>query len=385
MNSAKLIPLATLGALGVLSAVSMPAAAHGTLEMPISRVYSCYKEGPESPKSAACRAAKEAGGSQQFYDWNGVRQGNAAGNHQQVVPNGKLCSGGDAHFRGLDLARADWSKTSIVPPVSGNYTFVWKATAPHATSYFKYYVTKDGWNPNTPLTWNDLQEFASVPGSAAQQSGDQYRMSVKLPQGKTGNHVIYSIWQRADSGEAFYACADVKFPGDTTPVPDPQWEEQSPLVANNNLPAGSTVTLRAFTPQGSDAGAYTVTLDATTGQANMWPYTLAQKVNAESSIFKIGVLQSRQRTVSIEPVKSATDNRVYRSVAHPGYRYEIDKQSPGTGGGGGGDEAWREGAAYGVGQIVSFQGRNYRCLQAHTAWAGAGWTPAATPTLWQAQ
>jgi chitinase len=44
--------------------------------------------------------------------------------------------------------------------------------------------------------------------------------------------------------------------------------------------------------------------------------------------------------------------------------------------------AWAEGTSYAVGQQVTYQGRLYRALQAHTAWPGAGWNPAATPTLW---
>lgn len=372
----KFFALAMLGTLGM--AASSAAWAHGSLEMPISRVYSCYKEGPESPKSEACKAARTVAGPQAFYDWNGVRQGDAGGNHQQVVPDGQLCSGGGAEFRGLDLARPDWTKTSIVPTASGDYTFTWKWTAAHATSYFKYYVTRNGWNPNQPLKWSDIEEFATVPGSAVQKVGDQYRMTVKLPAGRQGDHVIFSVWQRADSREAFYACSDVKFPGTGTPVPTTGWEDQGPLIANGNLAAGTTVTLRVFDPAGRDAGRHSVTLTATTGQAAAWPYTLAQKVNAESQIFKIGVLQAGSNG-SVVPAQSATTNRVYLSKGYAGYRYEIDKQAPSTGG----NSGWTEGGSYKVGQIVTYQGRSYRCLQAHTAWVGSGWTPATSPTLWQ--
>ncbi|MEN3030180.1 carbohydrate-binding protein [Chromobacterium amazonense] len=47
-------------------------------------------------------------------------------------------------------------------------------------------------------------------------------------------------------------------------------------------------------------------------------------------------------------------------------------------------DAWKEGGKYARNQVVSYQGRQYRCLQPHTAWAGAGWTPSTQPTLWQA-
>ncbi|WP_169741299.1 carbohydrate-binding protein [Andreprevotia chitinilytica] len=44
--------------------------------------------------------------------------------------------------------------------------------------------------------------------------------------------------------------------------------------------------------------------------------------------------------------------------------------------------AWQEGSTYSVGQVVSYLGNNYKALQAHTAYVGAGWNPAAATTLW---
>jgi chitinase len=44
--------------------------------------------------------------------------------------------------------------------------------------------------------------------------------------------------------------------------------------------------------------------------------------------------------------------------------------------------SWHEGASFAAGALVTFGGKTYRCLQAHTAWTGAGWTPASTPALW---
>ena len=44
---------------------------------------------------------------------------------------------------------------------------------------------------------------------------------------------------------------------------------------------------------------------------------------------------------------------------------------------------WAEGRTYAVGASVSYGVRNYTALQAHTAYTGAGWNPAATPTLWR--
>lgn len=42
---------------------------------------------------------------------------------------------------------------------------------------------------------------------------------------------------------------------------------------------------------------------------------------------------------------------------------------------------WAVGVAYKVGDMVTYQSKQYRCLQAHTS--QAGWTPTAVPALWQ--
>ncbi|MGQ3028648.1 MAG: lytic polysaccharide monooxygenase, partial [Ferrovibrionaceae bacterium] len=160
-----------LGALLVPAALS----AHGTMELPISRVYACYKEGPENPKTAACKDAKAIGGTQPFYDWNEVNQGAANGQHQALVPDGTLCAGGRDKYRGFNQARADWTTTPIVPDAGGNFTFVFYATAPHAVKSFDLYVTRSGWNPASSLKWGDLEKFASVGNPV--RDGQRYRMT----------------------------------------------------------------------------------------------------------------------------------------------------------------------------------------------------------------
>jgi chitinase len=45
--------------------------------------------------------------------------------------------------------------------------------------------------------------------------------------------------------------------------------------------------------------------------------------------------------------------------------------------------AWAEGNTYTVGQQVTYNGHLYQALVTHTAWPGAGWNPAATPSLWK--
>ncbi|MEV0586948.1 lytic polysaccharide monooxygenase [Nonomuraea sp. NPDC050310] len=210
---------ATAAATGALVLLPASAAnAHGTMSNPPSRVYVCKNEGPETPKSAACKAAVAAGGTQAYYDWNEVSLLEAGGRHRELIPDGKLCSAGREKYRGLDLQRADWPATSVRP---GAFTLTYHATAPHSASNFEFYITRDGWNPTMPLRWSDLVHIRTF---NAQNPTTFTNWTINLPQ-RSGRHILYSIWQRVvGSNEAFYTCSDVDFGGPTptsSPTPTP--------------------------------------------------------------------------------------------------------------------------------------------------------------------
>ncbi|WP_030187584.1 lytic polysaccharide monooxygenase auxiliary activity family 9 protein [Streptomyces violaceorubidus] len=201
------VAVAGLAPLALTTLAAAPASAHGSMGDPVSRVSQCHAEGPENPRSAACRAAVAAGGTQALYDWNGIRIGNADGKHRELIPDGKLCSAGDPAFKGLDLARADWPATGVS---SGSYTFKYRVTAPHKGT-FKVYVTKPGYDPAQPLGWDDLDLSAPVATATDPvASGGFYTFSGTLPE-RSGKHLLYAVWQRSDSPEAFYSCSDISF------------------------------------------------------------------------------------------------------------------------------------------------------------------------------
>ncbi|MEU3840003.1 lytic polysaccharide monooxygenase [Streptomyces sp. NPDC028635] len=196
-----------LAPLALTALAAAPAAAHGTMGDPVSRVSQCYAEGPERPKSAACKAAVAAGGTQALYDWNGIRVGDAAGRHRQLIPDGRLCSANNEEFRGLDLARADWPATGVH---SGAYTFRYRVTAPHKGT-FTVYLTQPGYDPARPLGWDDLDLGHPVARATDPvASGGFYTFTGTLPE-RTGRQLLYAVWQRSDSPEAFYSCSDVTF------------------------------------------------------------------------------------------------------------------------------------------------------------------------------
>ncbi|WP_030990189.1 lytic polysaccharide monooxygenase [Streptomyces sp. NRRL S-1813] len=200
------IALTGIAPLALTVLTASPAAAHGSMTDPVSRVSACFAEGPESPKSAACKAAVQAGGTQALYDWNGVRDGNAGGQSRTRIPDGKLCSANSAEYKGLDLPRADWPSSTMR---AGSHTFHYKATAPHRGS-FELYLTKSSYNPAKPLKWSDLESKPFAKVTDPKLTNGEYVFDGKVP-ARSGRHLIYSIWQRSDSPEAFYTCSDVVF------------------------------------------------------------------------------------------------------------------------------------------------------------------------------
>ncbi|MDX1411982.1 MAG: lytic polysaccharide monooxygenase [Nitrospirales bacterium] len=328
ISSGTIVLFAVLGSVGLAFLLPSQASAHGSMESPVSRVLNCRLENPENPHSEACKAAVNAGGTQPLYDWNGVRRGDANDQHRAIIPDGQLCSGGDPTFQGLDLPRADWPTTPITPDSNGDAQFVFHATAPHATQYMEFYVTKDGYDPTKRLAWLDLesQPFCTITNPVLENG--RYYLHCPLPHGKTGKHLIYHIWQRADSPEAFYTCIDVEFLNNGHGDPSAP-RELGQIRAQQDLPVGSVVTFRLFEIESSsgefhDVDSHKVTVGEGMGTANQWPYHLAQKTNSDSQLVKIGVLQPDG---SIEPVMDAQGNHVYALVDLP-LDFEIDIRFP---------------------------------------------------------
>ena len=180
---------------------------HGTVTSPASRIWNCYQENPENPDSAPCIAAVISHGTQPLYDWNEINQANANGEHELYVFDGNLASGGRPEkYGGMDQITSEWVATPVSP---GPFTITWTNTAPHATEYYDVYITKESWTSGQPLTWDSLELLVRTSPSSAASSVD---IPVILPV-RTGKHVIYSIWQRSDSPEAFYSTSDIDFDG----------------------------------------------------------------------------------------------------------------------------------------------------------------------------
>lgn len=339
--------------------------AHGAPEYPISRQYNCYL----NPKLPACAAAVAFGGQQALYDWNGVLQPNAAGNHQAVVPDGKLCAGGNTLFRGFDLARDDWMPTAWVPNASGLYEFRYFATAPHRSQYWRFYLTRQGWTPSSTLRWADLDLVAELNSSQiVTTAANRYVMQLNIPP-RTGRHVLFAVWQRSDLGEAFYSCSDVTL--GSSGVTASQFQQIGQVDALEDLPIGSTVKLRVFDRTGSDLESHSLVTTSANRLASLWLSELAIISNRSSAAVRLGELQGGQIIVPV----GRTQLQVYATTQNSGIRFAVDKTLPTNVTGPAGASVWTEGQSYAVGQVVTHNGKTYRCILAHTAWVGANWKP----------
>jgi predicted carbohydrate-binding protein with CBM5 and CBM33 domain len=202
------IALIAAGAFVVTAALAAPAQAHGALNNPVSRVYACSPEGGQGTRSAACKAAIAVSGAETFAEWDNLRVPNVNGRDRQLIPDGKLCSGGLPAYRGLDLARADWPATKLT--AGANFTFTYRTTIPHQGS-FRMYVTRDGFDPTQPLKWSDLDAKPFLTVNNPKITNGAYVMPGKLPAGKTGRHIIYTIWQTTSTPDTYYSCSDAVF------------------------------------------------------------------------------------------------------------------------------------------------------------------------------
>ncbi|SFR05528.1 chitin-binding protein [Lentzea waywayandensis] len=193
------------------------AVAHGSMVWPGSRTYLCYEDGRAGsgggdlqPTNPACVAAVAQGGKQPLWDWFGNLISNAAGRHREIISDGNLC-GPTTKYAAYNLTRADWPSTQV--QANSTVTLRYNAWAPHPGTW-EQYVTKDGFDVTKPLKWSDLESVPFDKVTNPPLANGEYAWQARLPN-KSGRHIIYSLWQRSDSPEAFYSCSDVVFGGGT--------------------------------------------------------------------------------------------------------------------------------------------------------------------------
>ena len=238
--------------------------------------------------------------------------------------DGHLASAGISQYSQLDNQSLNaWTKN---PMTAGPHQFVWHHTAPHKTTNWRYYITKQNWDPNKPLTRDqfELTPFCTINGNNQAPAVTQ-SMNCNVPE-RTGYQVIYGVWEIADTTNSFYQAIDVDFGNggnvtpDETPAVVSQWSKTlSGQIAGNNLNAGDKVIARFFDANGEVTSMRTeMTIgSAEQGDANQWSYDLAQKINTAQSDVRVGV---KDEAGEISPVHGANsvfvkDGSTLQSVA----------------------------------------------------------------------
>ncbi|MCC3762143.1 lytic polysaccharide monooxygenase [Glycomyces sp. TRM65418] len=197
--------------------------------------------------------------------------------------DGEICSAGNDAFAELDDPRGgNWPTTAVNP---GPRTFTWTMTVGHATATFDYYLTNDRYDPTRPLTRDmlDLRPFASFAMGGA-RPGHEMSHQVTLPQ-RSGQQLILSVWNIADTANAFYSCIDVDFGGGNgggetpttgTPTGEPTggpgcdaaaWDAGAVYTAGDEVTHGGVAYRAAWWTTGEEPG--------TTGEWGVWRSTAA--------------------------------------------------------------------------------------------------------------
>ncbi len=161
--------------------------------------------------------------------------------------DGKIASAGVGSASRLDeQSPARWKENEV--SIGQALRVGWQYTAPHRSSEWRYYITKNGWDQSAPLARSSLQELTTVKhdGSAAPQ-GVQHQ--VTLPADHRGDHVLVAVWDVADTANAFYNVIDIRIGGSVPPTPTDTTAPSTPseLRAPAVTPASARLTWTAST------------------------------------------------------------------------------------------------------------------------------------------
>lgn len=336
--------------IAVMMIFSSSASAHGYIEAPASR-------------AALCKSGENKNCGRVQYEPQSLE---ARGNFPAGGPVDGQITGAGIFTELYEQTPTRWAKVNMN---GGSNTFTWTLSAKHATSEWKYYITKKGWDPNKPLARADLELFCSI-NDGGKRPGDKVTHTCNVPTDRSGYYLILGVWEIADTGNAFYQVIDVNLNnggngggGSATPV-----DSQAPTAptnlnsnsvtansislawnaANDNTAVTSYDIFRGATLAGSVSGStlnYTVT-----GLSANTPYTFTVKAKDAA-----GNVSAASNSVNVTTASNPTN------------------PNPGV-------AAWAPNTVYQTGSLVTYNGNIYESRQPHTSMAG--WEPTNVPALW---
>lgn len=288
-----------------LSVLSSKVSAHGYMAFPQDYANSCAVGSTTDP--TLCNATVKQ-------QKNEISRGDAAGWHQEKLLDGQICSatkGGD--YRVLDIPSPNRYTNQLKRDKDGKVAIKYHVTAKHKTWYWDYFITRDGFNPETDkLTWADLERIDVINGNGQFPESGENTHYVNWPADKTGKRILFQIWQRPmkdesgglvkphdilgpatdwDSFEAFYSCANVNVIDDNggTPPPPPggPWSHSETFASGNTkVDVGYTVVARIMNEKGTEQFFVPLTITADNMQESRWKLELAEKINQDDSASK---------------------------------------------------------------------------------------------------
>ncbi|MFV2013429.1 MULTISPECIES: lytic polysaccharide monooxygenase auxiliary activity family 9 protein [unclassified Micromonospora] len=282
-----LVVAVTAGLL-LTTALANVASAHGSVISPASRNYGCLERwgdnhmAPEmATEDPMCYQAWQANAAA-MWNWNGLYREGVGGNHQGAIPDGQLCSGGrteGGRYNAMD-AIGDWRATSI----NNSFNVRLFDGASHGADYIRVYVTRQGFNPITQaLGWGNLELVAQIGNTPASQwqsvpSGVQIDIPATAP-GRTGRHMVYTIWQASHMDQSYYFCSDVNFGGSNPPPTTAPPTTPPPTTAPPTTapPPGSAGCTASYTVASSWSGGFQGDVRVTAGASAIsgWTVTLS--------------------------------------------------------------------------------------------------------------
>ena len=201
-----LVAVATVGA--------SSAAAHGSVTDPPTRNYGCFERwGDDHLNPAMAEADPMCWGAWQaepaaMWNWNGLYHEGINHRHEELIPDGQLCSGGQTEGGRYDYldTPGGWYATGV----DHQFTLTLTDGANHGADYLRIYVSKPSFDPTTErLGWDDL-DLLQVTDSYPTTS--PYQAEVDLT-GYDGRAVLYTVWQASHADQPYYLCSDINIGG----------------------------------------------------------------------------------------------------------------------------------------------------------------------------
>lgn len=302
-----------------------------------------------------------------------------------------------------DVGINRWVKTDIS---AGKHQFHWYFTAPHPTAKYEYFITKNNWNPDQPLTRASFEAkpFCTIPVDGSRPgAGASVVHTCDVPE-REGYQEILAVWTVHDTSNAFYNILDVEFAGHnsgggdngvTPPDNGDDNEGTPPDNGGDNVHSAPVIHLlqnHIVVQKKPYNESYTINASATTGADNFkWEvvegfgnFQLQEKSGAPTH----GKLEGKNfNTVRAWIKAGVTGKAKYRLTASNRHgqavKYiTVEVKDDDNGGAQQPSSAdFTPGKVYVVGDTVNYKGHVYRCLNGHTG--AAHWNPAEAHSLWR--